>query len=226
MEVMNEKSITVIDQKTNALVEKMTDSDIVPYKFDSERIEKKGCKLCEADFRDEVEAWFDDQKRKNYSDIKRKLHSEKQFDITVNAIRNHMLNHYQVMERNMSLSEYTEDLQKWVNMQTNRVASIKSRVGVLEREVMSLAYKSDDLDLIDRRKNAETIKKLMETIVLLESKLDTFKEEAEPVTLVFNQLKVIISDEMEHINSGSAKKVLVNVLSRLKESCGGMVLEQ
>jgi len=212
-------------QQNSLVVTNIPNHSVVPYIFSLDRIEKPNCNLCQCDYRDEAEEIYENQKRKNYSEIKRILKNEHDYDISVNGVKNHMLYHYKAMQNNADMQEYADDIQKWVNMQTNRVASLKSRIGILERSIFTISRESEDLDIIEKRKSAETIKKLIETIVLLESKLSEYAEEVKPVNLVFNQLKVIVNDELANVESMKAKKVVSTILTRLHNSMGDMLVE-
>lgn len=212
-----------IDVSKSSIV--ISNQNMVPYLFNLDRIKKPNCNLCQFEFRDEIEEEYENQKRKNYSTIKRTLKDNYDFDSSVNSIKNHMLYHYKVPQNNVFLKEYADDIQRWVNMQTNRSAALKSRIAILEREMFTIAQSSVDLDITEKRKNAEVVKKLVETILVCESKLKDFEEQVKPVTLVFNQLKIIVNDELEHINNIKTKQVLGSVLSRLKESVGNMIID-
>jgi hypothetical protein len=207
------------------VVAKTSNSNIVPYVFSLDRIEKPNCNLCQCDFRDEAEEIYDNQKRKNYSVIKRRLKDDHDFDATLNGIKNHMIYHYKAMKNNASMQEYADDIQRWVNMQTSKVASLRTRIGILDRHVFTISQESEDLDIFEKRKSAETVKKLIETIVLLEGKLSEYAEEIKPVNLVFNQLKIIVNDELAHVDSQKAKKVVSTILTRLHDSMGDMMVD-
>jgi len=201
-------------------------TSIVPHIISTENIVKPNCKLCQSDLREKAEEIYDNQtKRKNYSLIQRKLKDENDFDISANSVRNHMLYHHNVVENNDSLQDYAGDIQKWINVRTNTLSSIKARRGLLEREMFTIGHMSEDADLIERRKSAETIKKLADSILLLETKEKEFKEDSEPITLIFNQLQVIVNDELQHVDSIKTKQILSTVLSRLKDSVGEMMIE-
>lgn len=203
----------------------MDDSNIIPYFFSIDKIKKPNCKLCQSEFREEAEEIYESQTRKNYTEIKNRLKERHDFDISMPAVQNHIIYHYKITQNNVSLQEYAENIQGWVNMQTNKVAALRARIAIMEREMFSIAQQSDDVDLVERRKNAETIKKLAETILTYENKLSDFQEQAKPVNLIFNQLKIIVNDEMQHIESVKVKKVLSKVLTRLRDSVGDMVIE-
>jgi len=212
-------------QKNSIVITNSQNANVVPYVFSLDRVEKANCNICQCDHRDEAEEMYENQKRKNYSEIKRRLKNDYDHDATINGIKNHMLYHYKSMQNNASMQEYVDDVQRWVNMQTNKAASLKSRIGVLERQVFIISQESEDVELFEKRKSAETVKKLIETIILLEDKLYECQEEAKPVSLVFNQLKVIVNDELAHTDSSKTKKVVSTILSRLHESVGDMMVE-
>jgi len=195
------------------------------YVFESGQITKKGCKLCQFQHRALVEETFDAQKRKNYSDLQKQMQTDFNFEISVPAIRNHMIYHYGQTRRNVGLTEYAEDLQAWVGKQKNQKLAVRSRIAILEREMVTLAEMSDDLDIAERRRNAETIKKLAETIMSYESKLAEITEQMKPVAVIFQQIQLIIKDEIQHANSITVRKAFTNFVSRLNESVGEMALE-
>jgi ribosomal protein L9 len=197
--------------------------NVSPYLFNLDRIDKPNCIMCQSEHREEIEQMYEDQKKKNYSAIKHKLKDAHDFDISRDALRNHLIRHYAKVSTNAILQDYTEEVQQWVNMQGNRVASTRARIAVLEREYFTIASQSDDLDLFERRKNAECLKKLAETMLLLENKIAEFAEEAKPVNVLFNQLTVIVNDEMAHVDSLTSKKLVSKILDRLKDTCGDML---
>ncbi len=222
---MVKKNEIVAVNKKQIIVSNNSNVNVVPYLFNIDKIKKPNCKLCQSEFREKAEQMYDDQKRKNYSAIKNKLKEEDDFDISNHAVKNHLLYHYKISQNNLSLQEYAENVQQWVNMQTNRVAAFRSRIAILEREMFTIAEAGEDLDIIERRKNAETVKKLAEIILIYEDKLNEFQQEVKPVNLIFNQLKIIVNDELQHIENVNTKRILSTVLSRLKESVGEMIIE-
>jgi hypothetical protein len=214
--------IQVVDANQIALTN--TVADVSPYLFNLDKVEKPNCVMCQSEYREEVEQMYESQKgRKNYLIIKNKLKDNHDFDISRNALRNHLVRHYNQVNTNVALQDYTEEVQQWVNMQGNRTASVKSLKAALEREFFIIANQSDDVDLFERRKNADCLKKLAETIMSLDAKLMEFSEEAKPVNVLFNQLTVIVNDEMAHVDNITSKKLVSKILARLKDSCGGML---
>jgi len=203
----------------------ITNANVSPYLFSLDRVDKPNCIMCQSEYREEIEQIYENQKKKNYSAIKHKLKDDYDFDISRDALRNHLVRHFGRIKDNESLQDYSELVQQWVDMQGNKVASMRARIAVLEREYFTIANQSDDVDLFERRKNAECLKKLAETILLYENKLAEYSEEAKPVNVLFNQLTVIVNDEMAQVDNVTSKKLVGKILARLKESCGGMLAE-
>lgn len=206
------------------VVRKDGSGGIVPYIFNTEKITKKQCKLCMCDFRDEVEDWYD-KGMKNYHNLQRRLKKEKNFDISVPAIRNHFVYHCNAIYVKENLAEYAEEIQKWVSTQTDKVSALKTRLAILEREMVMISLAGEDLPLQERRKNAETVKKMAEIILAYEERLEKYQEELKPVNIFFQQLKIIITDEMEHINNLETKSLLVKILERLQDKVGTIIIE-
>jgi len=201
--------------------------DVSPYLFNLDRVEKPNCAMCQSEYREEVEQMYEAQKgRKNYIVIKTKLKDQYDFDISRNALRNHLVRHYDQVNTNSALQDYTEEVQEWVNRSSNRIASVRSLKAALEREFFTIANQSDDVDLFERRKNAECLKKLAETILTLDSKLAEYAKEAKPVNVLFNQLTVIVNDELAQVDNITSRKLVSKILARLQESCGGMLTGQ
>jgi len=212
---MAENEIVVVDK---------SNTNIAPYSFSTDKIINKKCKLCKCEFRKEVEEKYEGQPRKNLLEIKRWLKAEKDFSITVNSIKNHMVFHYGIERRNIILTEYTKDVQKFMKMRSNRTSALKARIAIIDKEMLTIASRGDELDLPERRKNAETVKKLADTLLVYETKLQEYEEKFEPVTIVFNQLRIIIEDEITI--DRKSKKILSTVLTRLKEGpVGDMLFE-
>lgn len=201
-------------------------SDIKPFSFKVDRIKRPNCKLCNSELREIAETMYDEQKRKNYTVIQNTLKNKHDFNISLNAVRNHLIYHYNVVETNEALQEYADDLERWINLQPNKAEALRARIAILQREMFIIAQKGEDLDIVERRKNAETVKKLSEVILAHEDKMDEFLKNMKPVNLIFNQLKIIVTDEIQHIDSVKTKKVLSKVLTRLKDSVGSMIVEE
>ncbi len=220
---MAKKKNDIVQVKTSQAI--ITNVNVTPYLFNLDRVEKPNCVVCQSDHREEIEQMYENQKKTNYSAIRNKMKDDYDFEISRHALRNHLVRHFGKISDNESLQDYAEVVQQWVDMQGNRTASTKLKIAVLEREFFTIADQSDDVDLFERRKNAECLKKLAETILLLEKQLGEIAADAKPVNVLFNQLTVIVNDEMAHVDSVTSKKLVNKILDRLRESCGGMLTE-
>lgn len=221
---MSKDNEIILAEDVVSVIQKI-EKNVVPYFFKQGKIEKPTCKLCNSKHRTESEKMYADQKRKNFNEIKRMLETKHGVDISDVAVRNHLLYHYKMESDNESYQEYADNLQQWLSMQTNRNLSLKSRVAMLEKELFYFAQQSEELDTIERRKNAELMKKLAEVILVYENKIDEFVKEVKPINIIFNQLKVIVTEEMANVDNIKTKKVLSNVLSKLKDSVGDMLVD-
>ncbi|KKK81176.1 hypothetical protein LCGC14_2816130 [marine sediment metagenome] len=124
------------------------------------------------------------------------------------------------------LMGYAEDIERWIDNQPNKIFSLKEKIAILEREMIILGAEGEDLPLVERRKNAETLKKLADTLLNYEDKLDQYERQMEPVTIIVNQLRIIINDEITHLRTPETKKVLVNVLERLQDKVGDITIKR
>lgn len=202
------------------------EENVVPYSFEIGKIVRSNCKICSCNCREEIEEWYDKQIRKNYSEIKKRMEQEKELVVSLPAIKNHMIYHHKASERNEQLEEYSRDIQKFMVANKNRVVAIRSRMAIIDRELMSIGAESDDLPLPERRKNAEMITKLVNTQLSCEKELKEYEKNIEPATVILNQLNIIINDEMENLQGTEAKRAFVNVLERLKNSVGNILTEE
>jgi hypothetical protein len=199
-------------------------SSVVPYLNDTEKVVvRENCKLCQSEFRQEAEDHF--AATPNYKNLLTFLRSERGMDISYPAVRNHIIHHTMVPEKREFLCEYAKDIKKWADSQQDKVSSINNIIGIMTKELTEIASEGESLKLIDRCKNAETIKKLADGIMLYQDKKHEYEESLEPVVMVLNQLKVIIEDELENNPSIEAKRTLVKVLQRLQDSVGDLSIK-
>ncbi|MCD6435558.1 MAG: hypothetical protein J7L15_04150 [Clostridiales bacterium] len=217
---MEEENSIVTVQKDDCPI-----NNIVPYIPADDRITKKSCKLCNFEFRDEAEERFMNQRIHNFNDIFTFVKS-KGFDGSWFAVKNHLVRHFKNPKDREFLIEYAEDVQKWIKSQPDKMFSLRKRIAMLDREMFLLAAESDNLPNDERRKNADSIKKLADTLLNFESKLDDYQKSLEPATVVINHLKLIITDEVQHVSSRESKKVLVNVLERMQDQVGDLIVEE
>ena len=225
MVLVGKKEEIVVVDSNNVVMANEASEGIIPYSFSMEKITKSNCKICKSDHRDYVDDMYENQPRKSYTAIRHKLKELYGIEVSINSIRNHIQYHYLATQRYESTMDYSEELKQWASVNTNKIEYLRTKIAMLDREMMLIAQQSDDLDLAERRKNADTIKKLADTILTYESKIDEFQEKMKPVNLVFNQLRIIVNEEMELVQNTGTKQTLSKIFNRLKESIGDMVAE-
>lgn len=209
--------LAVIDNETGVIPYNKTDV--------AKPVMKSNCKLCQAKFRAEAEAKFETF-HGNYSALCNWLLKDKKMNISYPAVRNHIIYHYQCTEKQEYLLEYAEDVKKWVNHKENTMEAIKNRMAILDREMFFIAAEGDDLPIEERRKNAETVKRIADTLLSYEAKLADHDKALSPAKIVLNHLQIIVTDEIQNLKSDESRRVLTHVLERLNAEVGDMVIDQ
>ncbi len=180
------------------------------------------CKLCQSTYRNEAEAMYD-----QYSNVRRVhkfLRDDRHEDISYQAVRNHIQYHHQSPQNSALIREYGKDVSKWINTQEDSKAGILRSLAVLEREMFTIGSQSEELSLSERRRNAETIKKIADAILNHRTRLDELNSENQQITLVFQQLQIIIQEEIKDTNSPEAKNVVRRILRRLENDCKDIIV--
>lgn len=196
---------------------------IIPINLsDGDVIHDHRCKLCNSIYRDEAEAMFD--KYRNYSKV-HKLLEERGENVSYNAVQNHLKFHYVVNTNNAMMKEYAGEVLKWVEAGTTHTRALERNIAVMEREMISLAALSEGMNLDERRKNTELIKKLGDSAHIYRKTLMDIERSQEPVTLIFNQLQVIIQDELKNATDPATKTIVKKIITRLKDDMGDLTLE-
>ena len=227
---MAKKEIVVSERKQYSSLQHVNKGEknkITPYTKEEtlKEVTKPGCRLCNSKFRKEAETMFLKQRQPNYNAIVALLHGKgEHFNWT--TVRNHLVVHFQGHNQKEYLMGYGEDLERWIDNQPNRIFSLKEKIAILEREMITLGAEGEDLPIVERRKNAETLKKIADTLLKYEDKLDQYEKQMEPVTVVVNQLRIIINDEITTLSTPETKKVLVNVLEKLQDRVGDMIVQR
>ena len=187
-------------------------------------IVKNGCKLCNSPFREEAERIYEENKNvlkaKQFLDEKME-NGEKRLDVSYPAVRQHIYRHYENQENTKILREFAEDVNRYLPLQNDPEGSLRRKIAILEREMIWLAAKNDELGVQERRRNAEIIKKLADTILVYESKLIDMQTKLEPYKQVIVYLSEIVREEMGEMKDKSDQQkfipILNNVVNQLKE---------
>jgi len=180
----------------------------------TEIIVKKNCKLCNSEHRAEAEQVFD-----QYNNIKRVVDvlKSKGEEISYPAVRNHLIWHYKNQQHAMMMQSYSEDIGKWIDIQSNRQTFIRRQIAALDRQANVIALQSETQKIEDRLRSAETEKKLRDSIVSYERQLQEMEGQLAPVTLFIQQINDIIRVELKGVRTEEAKRVLANVVDKIEK---------
>lgn len=181
---------------------------IVPYN-DSNKV---NCKLCNSEYRDEAEKEY--ERSNNYKRVFNFL-KEKGDQISYPCVRNHLIFHYGATENKKLLQEYANDVNQWLDLQGNPEETIRRRIAIMERRLVLLDAGSESLGLSEQRKNTELVKKLCDTILSHESKLEEYNQQLEPFRQVIETFTSIVNAEAKEIEDKELKQQLVKILNKI-----------
>ena len=179
--------------------------------------------MCQSKFREEAESKFEDASH-NITVVKRFL-DEKKESISYMAIRNHMNKHYLGEERLTSVKELLEDISNFSIRGLTGKQMLIERIMFLRREMFNLAAASDGLDIEERRKNADCIKKLSDGITGLECKIQALESEYTMVEKLFEGLNGLIVTKVKTTNSKEVKKALSDLLNEFGDLTQDVMIE-
>lgn len=199
------------------------EASVIPYlQTDSEgNISHPLCKICNSDCRKEAENFYDNTP--NYRALMRWLRDGHDIDISYPAVRGHIINHYKASQKYLEMEGYAIDVKKWMAMPNERVPALKKRRAMLEREMVKLGSDNDDKQGDERRKNIELMRKLADTLLNYDTKIDELYKRMEPVTMVLTQLNVIMTDVVKKSHEDETKEAFAEVLSKLEECIGDII---
>jgi len=118
---------------------------------------------------------------------------------------------------------YAEDIKKWMQMPNERIPALKKRRAILEREMVGLGAETDGQKGDEKRKSIELMKKLADTLLTYDVKIEELYNKMEPVTMVLTQLNVIMTDVVKKSNENETKEAFDEVLNKLEESIGDII---
>ena len=191
---------------------------IAPWDRPHEIPNVKSCKLCNSEYRTEAEELYD--RTKDCKRVQKFLNDDRLQDISYGAVRNHLRFHYEMVSDNILIKEYANELQAWLGIQENQIDALQRTMAMIEREMMIIASHNDGLSLSERRKNNDTIVKLGTLQLSYRSKIEELQGDRKPVTLMINQLKIVLQEELQADGSGERKKVINNIIAKLQDSIG------
>lgn len=138
--------------------------------------------------------------------------------ISYHAIRNHINKHYKKHEMQMKLKEWAEDIPAFVKIKKDRKSTLEERIAILTHQMAVICSETEGHGLDERRKTADAVKKLSDAITALEDKIEEIDQTMEPVFIILEKLKDIVSDRIKSNNSEEIKRELMTVLEQFAES--------
>lgn len=221
MERVNDKEREKAKEEAQAIV-KAEYADIfeLAASFDEDDIiSSSKCKLCKSPNRFEAEEYWE-QKKQNNSAVVRFL-QDKGEDISDKAVASHMREHYLPQQKRLLVKGYADKLKAYAGIKNDRLADIAVSRAVLIKELMEIGAQSEELPLFERRKNAETIIKLVGQILACDEQERKHNEEWKPAKIIVEKLEQIIQVELDSAPA-EAKPVLAKVVQTLFNDLEGV----
>lgn len=196
---------------------------VIPYlKTDKTgTISHPNCKFCNAECREQAENYYDNTP--NYRALVRWLKDNHDVEISYPSVRNHIIYHYKASQKYQYMEGYQDDIKKWMQMPNDRIPALKKRRAILEREMVGLGADTDSLKGDEKRKNIELMKKLADTLLTYDVKIEELYKKMEPVAMVLTQLNIIMMDVVKKSHENETKEAFDEVLSKLELSIGDII---
>lgn len=203
---MQDKALKII----NSLAKNKAESVII----------KNNCKLCNSSFRQEAEETYCHEK--SFTAVFRFLKSNNE-EISIPAIRSHMMNHFIDVNRQEKMKEYVEDLEKWKSISATKTERLQTYLSIVEKRIFQLASAIDDKTDPESIKQTEVLNKLIDQASSLQSALSGEDERIEPARIVIKKLQEIIEIRVRSSKSPELKNVLIDLVSDLQGNIGGLL---
>jgi len=215
----SETQIITIDETPKDLkkLEKELDSPMLKY---IENIPEKfkprtNCKFCMSEHREIAEIKYEETKSVTAAF---NLLKSKGSDASYAAVKRHINSHYRRFERYMKIKEWGENIPELLNIQKARETTLKDRIAILTQELYILSSNSDDEGTDNKLKTIEAVRKLSDSITLLEDKLAEEQQRTEPIIIVIHRMRDIIQSRVQATNNNAVKNELLNVMKLWMES--------
>lgn len=205
------------------IVKKEDEAFVIPYLKTTDRGDflHPTCKLCSAECREQAENYYDNTP--NYRALVRWLKDNYGIEISYPSVRNHIIYHYKANQKYQYMEGYAEDVKKWMQMPNERIPALKKRRAILEREMIGLGAEADDLSGDEKRKTIELMKKLADTLLTYDVKIEELYKRMEPVTMVLTQLNIIMTDVVNKSHENETKEAFDEVLNKLEVAIGDII---
>lgn len=187
-----------------------------------EVISKINCKVCSSEFRREAEEKYDltNNIRTSWLFIR-----EKGVDVSFPSFRNHLLRHYIANQRRMQIKEYAEDIEEILVQKRDKRSQLLEKIAMLEKEMYDLASSNSNVNLEEKRKNNEVIRKMAETSLNYQNAIDEMDNQLKPLDIMLQNFQNIISEELKRNKSEEVKNALMNVFNKLTNTVQDIMVE-
>lgn len=203
---------------------KVVRSSLIKYceGMSDEPINKINCKFCQSKIRAEGEAEW--EKTTNYSSVYNFLKMRK-VDISRSAVRNHIRHHYMPTVKKAYLEAYSVDLEKFLKDEQDHRTQLRERTWILQRLLYDIAAESETESLEEKRRSADALKKLSDTVMTLEDRISDIDKLQEPVEIIIQRLSGMFSAKMRESSNEETKRTLMELLEELITSTDDLYVE-
>lgn len=186
-------------------------------------IQRPNCKLCNSEKRIEAENMY--ESRKSILQIHKWISQYE--EVSYPAVRNHLENHYVKQKNEILIKEYKEDVKKYAEEHKDKIQSLLHRKAIFEKTLYEMSAKNELITEVEQqRKNANSLKSLNDSIIAIENQIDNIQKRIEPVIIILEKLRSIVSDKMQENISNDCKEILIEVISKLEEEADNLFVEE
>lgn len=220
---MSKNEVTRLDSDGNPLPAEPK-VELNPYHNEDSIEARADCKLCNSQYRAEAEELFD--RTSNMKRVHNFLTQDRQEDISYPATRRHLKFHYAAEGDKVSVADLAHEIEPFAKIQGDESGSMIRAMAMIEREMMILESRADGMNNTERRKNADSVTKLGSLLLSYRKELNAMKKQQEPVTLILNQLKIVLQQKIEENPTHERRELAKDVLSSIAEACGTLQIER
>lgn len=181
---------------------------------------KSNCKLCNSIHREEAESKF--MACGNYYSVYKHLISIGE-QISVNAVRNHLENHFMKPLLELRMKDYADDLKKWLKTYQTKEQRLEGYLSLIDRQIHLLNANTDNTDGESMRKNTDAVVKLMKEATNIEDTLEKYREGMRPIMIFIERFRTSIVGHLQNLESAEARMALVQILEDIEKDAEGII---
>ncbi len=175
------------------------------------------CKLCKSKFKAEAEKEYE-AKNRNARAAWLFLTDIKKEDISAPAVTNHFNCHYKKAEKMVSMKEYLTDLKGFAAAKRAKEHHLQLSALILEERLLSISAESKNANFNDQLRAVAAIKTCVDGLIGVWGEVDKMREGIEPVEIVIQRLRDVVSLELKTTNNPEAKKLVSIILDKFAQS--------